>query len=334
VAARGLHEWPPRATFAEEVTMLRSGWTLALAFTFALAGCAFRGPLDPGLTDDGGVGSGESAPGGKPGLGGKSELGGSGAGGQGGQIGGGPGGGGVAGGGISGTGGLGGNIGGGPADAGLTGGTGGRDAGKDLGPICGPVCDIFCPNGNVLDDHGCPTCRCKPPVCQPLTCKIFCANGFDTGPDGCLVCKCKPDACKVDECSGPRPGAPNIMCPDGSVGGPVCQRTDEGRCAWIFRACPEQPPACEKLGDQATCAKAPACQWLEPGCAEPKLPSAGCYPKSAIGCTIATDCPGGKTCVKRMINPCALPTATATAAIVAPPVGGCASCGVPIAICL
>ena len=27
---------------------------------------------------------------------------------------------------------------------------------------CGPVCQIFCPNGNVLDDNGCPTCNCRP----------------------------------------------------------------------------------------------------------------------------------------------------------------------------
>ncbi|CAC5359429.1 unnamed protein product [Mytilus coruscus] len=31
---------------------------------------------------------------------------------------------------------------------------------------CGPVCKIFCPNGNVMDARGCPTCRCRssPPV--------------------------------------------------------------------------------------------------------------------------------------------------------------------------
>ena len=28
-------------------------------------------------------------------------------------------------------------------------------------PVCGPVCHIFCPHGNVLDAHGCPTCKCK-----------------------------------------------------------------------------------------------------------------------------------------------------------------------------
>ena len=26
---------------------------------------------------------------------------------------------------------------------------------------CGPVCAIYCSFGNVLDEHGCPTCRCN-----------------------------------------------------------------------------------------------------------------------------------------------------------------------------
>lgn len=27
--------------------------------------------------------------------------------------------------------------------------------------LCGPVCMIWCPFGNVMDEKGCPTCRCK-----------------------------------------------------------------------------------------------------------------------------------------------------------------------------
>ncbi|KAK7088791.1 BPTI/Kunitz domain-containing protein 1-like [Littorina saxatilis] len=28
-------------------------------------------------------------------------------------------------------------------------------------PRCGFVCAIWCPNGNVMDSRGCPTCKCR-----------------------------------------------------------------------------------------------------------------------------------------------------------------------------
>ena len=31
--------------------------------------------------------------------------------------------------------------------------------------LCGPVCEIHCDFGNVLDQLGCPTCKCKPHPC-------------------------------------------------------------------------------------------------------------------------------------------------------------------------
>ena len=44
--------------------------------------------------------------------------------------------------------------------------------------------------------------------------------------------------CSDEEC-GPGPGAPNILCEDGSIAGPVCLRNDEGECGWRFTSCPE-----------------------------------------------------------------------------------------------
>ncbi len=32
-------------------------------------------------------------------------------------------------------------------------------------PECDPVCAIYCVYGNVLDNKGCPTCRCKESPC-------------------------------------------------------------------------------------------------------------------------------------------------------------------------
>ncbi|KAK7480510.1 hypothetical protein BaRGS_00028244, partial [Batillaria attramentaria] len=59
-------------------------------------------------------------------------------------------------------------------------------------PICGQVCAIYCPNGNVLDQNGCPTCACKPDTTQlcPL-CFNYCPNGRELRSDGCPSCTCK-----------------------------------------------------------------------------------------------------------------------------------------------
>jgi hypothetical protein len=67
--------------------------------------------------------------------------------------------------------------------------------------------------------------------------------------DGCNSCGCSADglvactkkACALDcsataSCKGPRPGAPNIQCADGTVGGPVCADIG-GACGWTMRSC-------------------------------------------------------------------------------------------------
>ncbi|CAN0551326.1 unnamed protein product, partial [Laminaria digitata] len=44
-------------------------------------------------------------------------------------------------------------------------------------------------------------------------------------------------ACTQAECS-PAPGAPNYTCPDGTIAGPVCERSAAGVCGWNFINCP------------------------------------------------------------------------------------------------
>ncbi|XP_062595654.1 antistasin-like [Saccostrea cucullata] len=73
--------------------------------------------------------------------------------------------------------------------------------------LCGPVCMIWCPFGNVQDENGCPTCRCrgehttttKEPItkvtqnlCSGVMCDIYCPQGHKMV-DGCPVCACKTD---------------------------------------------------------------------------------------------------------------------------------------------
>jgi hypothetical protein len=340
----------------------RAVWIVCLV---GLAGCLDREGLDPpGPAVDGGT----DAPGGGAGGGGK------GGGGSGGQIGGAGGNGGQMGGtggqmgGAGGSGGNGGQMGG---SGGQTGGTGGRkaDGGTDVPPMCGPVCALYCPNGNVPDERGCPTCKCNPPpacpavacglvcryglatddkgcaackcnpppMCTPVTCKLFCPHGFKKDAQGCEVCACNdpPATCAPREC-GPQPGAPTRMCADGTAAGPVCERTETGRCAWIFRECPD---GCGDARNPTACLALAACRWLEPGCGEPRLAVAGCYPRALIGCDQGASCPDGRQCVKRVINPCGSTDRAAGAAApvppgLVPPPGGCAVCGQTIAICL
>ena len=48
-------------------------------------------------------------------------------------------------------------------------------------------------------------------------------------------------SCPESECEGPAPGAPSVVCPDGSTGGPVCEQTGLSTCTWRVRECPEFP---------------------------------------------------------------------------------------------
>jgi len=44
-------------------------------------------------------------------------------------------------------------------------------------------------------------------------------------------------SCSIQDC-GPAPGMPNWQCPNGSIGGPSCERLPDGRCGWLIRQCP------------------------------------------------------------------------------------------------
>lgn len=66
-----------------------------------------------------------------------------------------------------------------------------------------------------------------------------------TGPD-CAFAPCPgegprdvrpcPDAAA---CTGPRPLAPESLCPDGkTTAGPVCADVGDGACGWVLRECP------------------------------------------------------------------------------------------------
>jgi hypothetical protein len=107
---------------------------------------------------------------------------------------------------------------------------------------CGGIAGIVCPGiGKCVDD---PSDSCDPNaggadcpgICQCFD-NILCIRGtvFDASPS---VCTCVPaPACPTDKCPGPAPGAPNVICGDGTVGGPACLQNADGSCGWTIVQC-------------------------------------------------------------------------------------------------
>jgi hypothetical protein len=258
------------------------------------------------------------------------------------------------------------------------------------GGNCGAVCEIYCPWGNVKDASGCPLCKCNPaPACQPtdcgapiptppactstcarndggkcawttscsacatgIACTTKCAYGYQTDANGCLTCLCNPaPTCAPKDC-GPAPGAPSMMCSDGSVAGPVCGPTSAGTCGWTItkcppvvcpaiaclRACPNgsRPdakgcPTCDCIetacgthADYKTCSSDMQCQWLQPGCGQPALATGGCFSHTDVGCASDASCSGGRQCLKRVVDPCYNPLSSVR----------CDACGLTQTVCL
>lgn len=126
-------------------------------------------------------------------------------------------------------------------------------------------------------------------------------------------------ACTQAECS-PAPGAPNYTCPDGTIAGPVCERSAAGVCGWNFINCPgacapqecgpepEVPsytcydgslagPLCQRSTDSA-------CQWVIGTCAGTCQVDANCLPGQTCdngrctgSCASDADCEGAEVCL-------------------------------------
>ena len=102
------------------------------------------------------------------------------------------------------------------------GGSGGIAGGAGTGATgavgCGPVNlpNITCSNYQIVYD--------------PNT---GCASGY----------VCPQQDAGVCACSGTAPAAPNQVCSDGSIGGPICTALSTGACGWAMRGCPVQQDA-------------------------------------------------------------------------------------------
>jgi hypothetical protein len=216
-------------------------------------------------------------------------------------------------------------------------------------PTCKPIAcpAIACPYGaaQATDAQGCPTCGCSGPACPGLACDLYCPYGQQKDAEGCAICACNSATCTPAECPPPPP-LPVRMCSGGGVSQPVCQRNSAGTCGWVVPLCPGD---CGQAANQGTCAAIAGCTWLQPGCAEPSIPTAGCYASASVGCAEKMfTCPAGKQCQRRNINPCAsayppppsgLPETGSGGAPQTPPdakiaIPACTACAQPISICL
>lgn len=101
---------------------------------------------------------------------------------------------------------------------------------------------------------------------------------------GCPVCtlQCSwqsSSACTRQEC-GPALGMPNWICPDGSTGGPACERRSDGTCGYVVHQCASSSSSsrCTAVGScrgRQTCPAGSHCTGmplntcLPMGCAQP-----------------------------------------------------------------
>ncbi|XP_067653102.1 antistasin-like isoform X2 [Haliotis asinina] len=165
-------------------------------------------------------------------------------------------------------------------------------------PVCGPVCAIFCECGNIPDERGCPTCRCRP--CGPTFCpSIRCARPIECPfgvkkVNGCPTCECNPGTADCSKIGCP----PNVAikclygikiingCPSCSCNtGPVCP---ERRCPRICKNGFKMVNGCQSC----LCNPGPVC----PKRRCPRICKYGF--KMVNGCQSCLCNPGPSTCPK------------------------------------
>jgi len=126
--------------------------------------------------------------------------------------------------------------------------------------------------------------------------------------------------CSPADC-GPALGMPNVLCPDGSRGGPTgrCLRRGGGGCGWEVRECPA-PARCGTIAGLAcpaglVCVDAPG-----DACTYPVDPDCGgvCVNPLFCGGLAAIPCPPWFVCVDDPRDDCRPPTGADCSGLCAP----------------
>ena len=116
-------------------------------------------------------------------------------------------------------------------------------------PECVPNQPVECPDappdprdpcaGDIRCAYGAETCCGVTHDSYVCSCEGGVFTCFAT--DACLGAPfgCPDDApCSPEECPGPAPAAPSILCEDGSIAGPACLRGEDRACGWVITSCP------------------------------------------------------------------------------------------------
>lgn len=131
--------------------------------------------------------------------------------------------------------------------------------GKALSPVkCGPVCDIYCPFGNVFDDKGCPTCRCKKSPCDDEATPLqgyFCGRGVNRRDcPSTHTCKISPVDAYAVCCPRAEPAVlvetraiqkvGSCPAPSGMIGICIARCSTDNNCPGDQKCCGSCPRTC------------------------------------------------------------------------------------------
>lgn len=186
---------------------------------------------------------------------------------------------------------------------------------------CNPPPPAECPESIPLQNDNCPeegmSCTYPDECGGELT--ATCA-GFGDLPqwDVDIAPPCNPPACPAElPNQGDACAVPDQLCSyevDIGCGPQTMTATCDGG-AWLIDSgptCNPPPPSpCSGL-NEAECGADATCRWLTPGCSEPPLPGAGCFPLEPCANNLA--CGPASTCQEVAYNPCYMQACDACAA--------------------
>jgi hypothetical protein len=103
-------------------------------------------------------------------------------------------------------------------------------------------------DSTILEFEACGSTFCHPGAVCCESCG-FCVPAGESCPQDCFEGTQPTDYCQPIECGAP-PGRAAMTCPLGTIGGPMCIKTENGTCVWQIVPCtsPMSKPCGEVLG--------------------------------------------------------------------------------------
>jgi hypothetical protein len=198
---------------------------------------------------------------------------------------------------------------------------------------CGSPIEFTCSGGKWAQSGPTVSCNPPPPDCPAATpaqgssCPIPGMACTYPGTGGCvfevqascdanltwqvseIMSPCNPPGCPAEiptqgePCVPPWEGTCTYTVDTGCGPLPETAICENGQWSLSTTICnPPPPDYCYSLTTATDCAAQTFCRWLVPGCGDPPLPQAGCFP--TYDCATTSDCGVGQTCQEVVINPC------------------------------